>query len=161
MANPRVDDLSKFIALSRTRYLYGLDRTADDRLDWSPGGAALTPLQLADKTAAFTRIIAHLFEHHVFPERPATPPPPPESREAAKAAVEAGFAQLQSVVADLSPADLETLVPSPLGKMLPLAEMLWWLPAVLGYMQGQLNYVQTGYGDTDANVPPDWGAEVA
>jgi len=28
---------------------------------------------------------------------------------------------------------------------------------VTAYWQGQLNYIQTIYGDVDPNMPPDWG----
>jgi hypothetical protein len=161
MALPQLQALSRFLTMSRSRYLYGLDQTPDERLNWSPGGAAQTPLQLAGKTAAFAYTIAHLFEHRSFPERPASPPPAPESREAAKAAVEAAFARLRDTVAGLTEADLAAEVPTPWRKMAPIGEMLWWLPSVIGYLQGQLNYVQTAYGDTDPNMPPDWGAESA
>jgi len=30
---------------------------------------------------------------------------------------------------------------------------------VTAYWQGQLNYIQTIYGDVDPNMPPGWGQE--
>jgi hypothetical protein len=37
--------------------------------------------------------------------------------------------------------------------------MLSYLGGVTGYWQGQLNYIQTAYGDMDPNMPPGWGHE--
>jgi hypothetical protein len=32
-------------------------------------------------------------------------------------------------------------------------------PSVIGYHQGQLNLLQVIWGDTRANIPPNWGKE--
>lgn len=106
-------------------------------------------------------MLAHLIEHHAFPERPASPPPPLSSREEAKAAVAAGYARLRELIERLSEADLQSTVPAPWGTPTPLAEMLGWATSALGHYQGQLNYAQTAYGDMDPNIPPGWGAEPA
>jgi hypothetical protein len=158
MAIPQVQPLLRLIEMSRSRFLYGLEQTPDDRLAWSPGEAAAPPLKLADKLAGMILTIAHLIEHHAFPERPATPPPPSD-REAARAAITTAFERLQSVISQIKEADLQTQAPAPWGAMVPLTEWLWWVSSALGYMQGQLNYLQTAYGDMDPNIPPDWGRE--
>jgi hypothetical protein len=160
MALPQLQHLSKLITMSRNRFLYGLEQTPDDRLGWCPGGGAQTPLGIAGKAAGLAHVLTHLIEHQAFPERPATPPPPPADRAAARAAVEASFTRLQDRIASLSETDLHTPIPSPWGAMIPLAEMLWWTASAIGYMQGQLNYAQTAYGDMNPNIPPEWGTHV-
>jgi len=43
---PELQPLENWITMSRSRFVYGLDRVPDDRLNWSPGGEARTPLAL-------------------------------------------------------------------------------------------------------------------
>jgi hypothetical protein len=40
-----------------------------------------------------------------------------------------------------------------------LGELLLGSIGVIGYFQVQLNYLQLAYGDTDPNMPPNWGRE--
>src|SRR5687768_8393235 len=105
MPIPQVQYLMKTLAMSRSRFLYGLDRTADDRLNWSPGGAAATPLQLAGKAALFAGAMAHILQNRSMPDRQGGMPPPPASREEAKAAVDAAYERLRSVIAGLTEGD--------------------------------------------------------
>ena len=42
---------------------------------------------------------------------------------------------------------------------LQLREMVAAAPSVIGYHQGQLNLLQVVWGDTTANIPPNWGKE--
>jgi hypothetical protein len=157
MAITQLQPLLGTLRMTQSRFLYGLERTPDDRLGWSPGETASTPLQIAGKLAAFVGFFTHMLRERSMPERPATPPPPPGSREEAKAAVEAAYGRLRTAIEALSAADLDHPLPTPWGATVPLVEMLWWLNGVIGYWQGQLNYLQTAYGDTDPNMPPDWG----
>ena len=53
MPESQVQGVLKSLAMGRNRFLYGLDHVPDDRLNWSPGGEAPSPLQLAGKTALF------------------------------------------------------------------------------------------------------------
>jgi hypothetical protein len=150
--------LVKAIGMCRERMVYGLEKTPDDRLDWVPAGEARSPLGIAGAASRFLFFLTYLVETKSFPERPSDPPPPPASREAAVAALNEGFAGLERAVAALTDADMTQLVPSPWGEQVPLAEMSWWMPMVLGYLQGQFNYIQTAYGDGDPNMPPEWYA---
>ena len=101
MPIPQVQPLIRLIEMSRSRFLYGLQQTPDDRLTWAPGETAGTPLQIAGRLARMMQTIAYLIEHHAFPERPATPPPPPPDRETARAEVTAAF-ELSRVFGDTS-----------------------------------------------------------
>lgn len=157
MALQRLENTLKAIDMSGARYLYGLDRTPDDRLNWKPTEQARSPLELAGHAISFTRFLSHYIQHRTFPERPETPPPPPSTRDEAKAALAAGFAGVRDTVSRLTEKDLAGEIQAPWGKMVPVEVMVVWLPMVLGYLQGQLNYVQVAYGDMDPNMPPDWG----
>jgi len=157
MALPLVKPLLKSVEMARSRFLYGLDRTRDDRLTWNPGEAALTPLELAGKTARFVAFLTHYFEHGTMPERPASPPPAPQSREEAKAALDASFGRLLGVLEGLTEADLGKIVTLPWGETTALNDVLWAVPSIIAYHQGQLNYLQLAYGDKDPNIPPEWG----
>jgi len=161
MPLPQLQPLLKVIAMNRSRLLYGLEKTPDDHLTWSPGGEARPALHLVGRAALFAGYLAHLIQHRAAPDMQGGPPPLPQTREEAKAALESAFDRLRSAIAGLSEADLELKVPVPWGESVPVGHMLWSVPGVLGYQQGQLNYVQTAYGDTDANIPPNWGKEEA
>ena len=158
MSIPQVQPLLKIIEMSRTRFMYGLDQVPDDRLEWTPGEAAKSPLALAGKTAAFLQFVSHTLETRTRPDRSGGMPPAPASREEARAALTAGFSRLTEVISGLSETDLEQSVPMPWGAT-PMVEAICFLPAVLGYFQGQLNYVQLAYGDEDPNIPPEWRSQ--
>jgi hypothetical protein len=145
--------------MAQSRFLYGLERTPDDRLAWSPGGEGKTPLAVAGRLAGFLGFLTHMLQHHTMPERPDAPAPAPGSREEAKAAVAAAFAQLRTILEGMTEADLAAPLPTPWGTTVPAREMIGWINGVTSYWQWQLNYIQTIYGDVDPNMPPGWGQE--
>jgi DinB family protein len=159
MAVSQLQSLLKGMEMSERRFLYGLDRTPDDRLNWSPGGEAKTPLGVAGRLTGFLSFFSHLLETGAMPERPDSLPPPPENREAAKSAVAAAFRRLATLIEGMSEEDLARPLPTPWGTAVPAREMLGWINGVTSYWQGQLNYIQTIYGDVDPNMPPGWGQE--
>jgi len=158
MSLPQLRPILKQLAMGRSRYLFGLDRVPDDRLNYSPGGDARSPLALADYHANFFRMVNYLITRRAFPtERPEIVPS--ASREEAKAKVDAAYGALIATVKELSEDDLRKTLPAPWGGELTVEEFLTAGVFVAGYTQGQLNYVQMCYGDTDANIPPGWGTE--
>jgi len=159
MAVSQLQPLLKGMEMSERRFLYGLDRTPDDRLNWSPGGEAKTPLGVAGRLTGFLGFFSHLLETGAMPERPASLPLPPENREAAKSAVAAAFRRLGTLIDGMQEGDLARPLPTPWGTSVPAREMLGWINGVTSYWQGQLNYIQTIYGDVDPNMPPGWGQE--
>jgi DinB family protein len=166
MPESQVQGVLKSIAMGRNRFLYGLDQVPDDRLHWSPGGEAPSPLQLAEKTAVFLQAFAHVLQHGTWPQGLSFSSGPPADREAAKAALEGAFASLRQVIVNLSEADLAAPITLEWGRApdgvvleLPLREMVAATPSVIGYHQGQLNLLQVIWGDTRANIPPNWGKE--
>jgi hypothetical protein len=145
---------------SRSRLLYGLQRVPDDRLNWSPGEQARSPLALADYFAGFLQVIAAVTREREWPDRSGLPPPPPSAtREEARARLDAGFRALEEAVAAVPAAELDAPTPAPWGAPIAVREWLMWGTAVMGYCQGQMNYCQLAYGDADPNIPPGWGSE--
>lgn len=147
---------ARVLEMSRQRFLHGLDCVPDDRLSWSPGESSHTPLQLAGRLAGFldhrTRLLTSPPGAPVTRSAPAIP----SSREEARSRVGEAFGRLASAVEGLSEGDLDSPVMAPWGAEVPAGVMLLTVLNVVGYFQGQLNYCQLSYGDTDPNIPPDW-----
>jgi hypothetical protein len=134
--------LVTLLEMGRQRFLHGLDCVPDDRLGYSSGGSAHTPLQLAGRLAGFidhrARVLASAPGEQVSRSAPAVP----ASREEAASLVNAAFSSLARAVEGLSDADLERTVPMPWGAEMSLGAMLLTSLNVVGYFQGQLNYCQ-------------------
>lgn len=159
MANPLVQSALRSLDMGRSRFLYGLEKTPDDRLNWSPGGSARSPLQQADRTAQFLTFVSYWLKHRAMPEQRPAPPPPSQSREEASRRVAAGFDQLSSTIASLTEEELAKPITMPWREEMALGDAVGSVPGVVGYLQGQLNYIQLAYGDEDPNIPPEWGSE--
>lgn len=157
MSLPEVKPILKMLAMSRNRYVHGLDCVPDDRLTWSPGGEARSPLGLADYTVGFLGFVTHLITHKAFPEsRPQVTPS--ETREEAKERLNGVFTGLISAVQGLTEEDMDATIPVPWGES-RLGDFLAMTAFVSGYAQGQMNYCQLAYGDKGANIPSGWGKE--
>jgi hypothetical protein len=144
------------LAKARQRYVYGLEKVPDEQLNQSASETAKSPLQMAGMTSGFLSRVALMVQGAELPPRGGAQPPAPESREAAIAAVDAAFRKLEQAIADLKDEDMDRELPVPWGGTVPLKQMMWFLMGVPGYLQGQLNYAQTIYGDMAPNIPPSW-----
>ncbi len=158
MGQPEVDATLKSLAMARSRFNYGLECVPDDRLDWSPGGLARTPLQLADRLTTVLRFVCHLLTERAFPTtrvvvEPAT------SREVAKQQVDAVAAEVVAIIQRLTEDDMDATMPAPWSDAVPVRLFVFNLPYLYGYFQGQLNMLQLAYGDDKANIPPGYGTE--
>ncbi len=156
MPIPQAQLILKDLVLAQHRFLYGLDRTPDERLDWSPGEARKSPLQVAGTLAQFLNFIAHTLASQEMPSWDVDSLPSPVTRDAAKEAVATACAALRRAVEGLEPADLTRKPPPPWSEE-TLEEVLWQINGTILYHQGQLNYLQLCYGDRDPNIPPNWG----
>ena len=156
MALPQVQPLIKTATMARDRFVYGLEKVPDDKLAWSPGGEAKTPLQLAGTVEGFMGFMTQLVSTGAMPERGGERPAAPETRGEAQERVTNAINGAIAVMEGASEADLQKQVPVPWGGTVPAVEMMFGVCTVLGYFQGQLNYLQTSYGDMDPNIPPSW-----
>jgi hypothetical protein len=156
-----VKPILKGLAMGRNRFLHGLDVTPDDRLNWRPGGEAPTPLQLAGKLAGFLTFISEWVQTGEIhdPSKRSPPPPPPATRQEAKDRLGTAFDRMRTVCQAVTEADLARVLPTPWRQPTPLGEILPGIPGIVSYFQGQLNYLQLAYGDTNPNMPPNWGQE--
>lgn len=155
MASSDLQYLCKVIERGRSRFVYGLDRVPQDKLEWPPGGSAHSAIGLAGRLVTFLGFIGYMTRERAMPERRGGGEPP-RSVEEAKAAINAAAAELISAVSALTQEDLEKTLPAPWGVEIPLGEWAWMIPGVIGYHQGQLNLLQLAWGDTDPNIPPEW-----
>lgn len=148
--------LLTLLEMSRQRFQHGLDCVPEERLSWTPGGSAHSPLALAGRLAGFVDFRGRVLASEPGETVPRSAPSEPASREEAGDQIEAAFRRLAGAVEGLSAEDLERKLPAPWGAEIPLGVMLLTTLNVVGYFQGQLNYCQLSYGDTDPNIPPDW-----
>ena len=155
MSDLHISSLGKSTEAARQRFVYGLSKVPDDRLAWSPGGSATTPLIIAGRLAGTLNYLAQLVRGSE-PQR--TAPAIPDTREAAAGAVEQGFAALLAALGSIGEADLGREVPTPWGTRITVAQWLNMGQQVTGYYQGQLNMIQLCYGDEDPTRPPEWTA---
>lgn len=156
---PQLEPLSNALRFGEARLCYGLEQVPDDRLAWSVGGSANTPLQIAGKAANMVGFIAAALEMRAMPERSGAFPPASETREAALERLSTSFEKLQSALAGLGEADLAKTLRAPWGQELKLSEWIAFVNQVVGYWQGQLNLTQLAYGDENPNIPPQFTAQ--
>jgi hypothetical protein len=150
----QLEPLSRALEFARHRFTYGVSRVPEDRLNWSVGGSANTPLTVAAKAAGMIGFLGGALAARSMPERRG-PAAPPASADEAIAAVNASFNTLQDALAGLTEADLALTLPAPWGGDMALPDWIAFGNQVIGYWQGQLNLIQLAYGDEEANLPPD------
>ena len=155
MAAVDVNDFVKNLERSRSRFMYGLDCVPDDRLKWSPGGSAKSALELGDRVAGFLGFLSAMVAGK-DPGPRGEQPAGSESRDEAKGRINGAFEGLKSTVSGLSDEDLASSRTLPWGEVTTVGALLPGVMSVVGYFQGQLNYLQLAYGDENPNIPPDW-----
>src|SRR5438477_10980016 len=112
MPIPQAHLVLKGLITGQRRFLYGLDKTPDDRLEWSPGEADKSPLQVTGSLSQFLTFIAHMLAHREMPSR-AGSSPPPATRDAAREAIETAGAAVRRAVDELETGDLDRIFPVP------------------------------------------------
>jgi hypothetical protein len=157
MAATQVEDLINALRMAGERFLYGLSLVPEDRLAWAPAEGAKTPLQVAARMAGHVRFVTHLIrERSLPPDRSVFYAAPPTTREEARATVDEALQGMLAALSALEEADVEKPMQAPWGETLPIRRYLPFSLNSIAYFQGQLNYVQIAYGDTDPNIPPHW-----
>jgi hypothetical protein len=156
MPTADVTALIKNVGMAKDRFVFGFEKVPEDRLTFKPSETSASPLEVAGKAAGFAAFLAQFIAEGTMPDRSGGPKPAPASREAALAALNEGFDSLAQRLGGLSDEDLNRTLTMPWGTTISARDMLWGVTGVIGYWQGQLNYVQTIYGDMEPNIPPSW-----
>jgi hypothetical protein len=156
MAIPQLEAQATTARMARERFVYGLSKVQDDRLNWSPAATAKTPLQIAGALAAgilsfFVPIIAT----KALPSMEGGQGALPTSREEVNGALTDAFDALDAAIDGTKAEELSHPIPTPQvpGGTLTLEVWIGMALTTCSYFQGQLNYVQTACGDLDPNIP--------
>ena len=156
MPTAEVAALINNVTMARDRIVFGLEKVPDERLAYKPSETSASPLEVAGKASGFAAFLGHMIATGQMPDRSGGPQPAPTTREAAAGALSGCFEQLISNLSSLTDEDLNRSITMPWGSVVTARDLLWGVPGVVGYWQGQLNYIQTTYGDLEPNIPPSW-----
>jgi hypothetical protein len=136
-----------------TMLAFTLGTTALDKVTWCPcaqGEASdcRSALQQADECVRVNNSMAALLRGEEPGEHTEV-----ASVEQAKAELTASGENLANAVRGMAPADLGKMYPTRMGEW--PGSMIMSVPAFnMMYHVGQINYIQTLYGDTEFRVPP-------
>lgn len=145
--------------MARARFLYGLSKVPDDRLNWKPSETAKSPLQIAGTLVGFLTFLQQTIASKSLPPMDGGEQSLPTTREEVNTLLEQAFDGMIAGIESLSPEDLSIPLPAPWMPGVPLT-LGGWIGMALGvcsYFQGQMNYAQTVYSDMDPNLPENWG----
>lgn len=132
--------------------------TRADRLDWQPpaeeGGQTRSALQQVGECVVVNRYMAQLMRGEETPTAPSYEFAFASTEEAQRLLLESAM-ELADAIRGLSDADLDRDFKHPRGIIqgrnliiMPLRNM--------AYHGGQINFIQTLYGDSEFHVPPKW-----
>lgn len=158
MAVPEVEMTIRTLRMGRTRFLLGLEKVPEERLDWTPAPNVRSPLGVAQTMASYLFFLDYAVRNLDFPAQEVRPKPPSDRHELARN-IDGGFDRLIATLQGLDASDLDRELPAPWGGTMTLRLFVGFFAVVVGYWQGQMNYVQLAYGDTASNIPENWGAD--
>ena len=143
------------LGFAHRRFTHGFAQVPEERLNWSPGGSAHTPLAIAGRVVRFIGFIGAALGARAMPTPPAGGfAAGPDTRAAALEAIDGAFERLHAALGSLTEADLALTLRAPWGQDMTLAEWAAFVNQVIGYLQGQMNLVQLAYGDEEPHIPP-------
>ena len=154
--NPQVEGARQGATAARDRFLKLLAAVPDDKLNWSPSPSAKSALQVAAHAAVSYRAFGAILRGDPLPATTVEEIRAHSSAEEAKlrtrqdvvAAIEAGSEEVDAAIAGLSEERLGSTVKMPMFEA-PMSFFIA-LPAVHLYGHGgQIEYLQTIWGDTD------------
>lgn len=147
---PDIRDSAKHILTEVTEALVRAMRaTPDDKLRWSPGGAARSALAIFVECATSNMWFARLLraeEVSGFPEADASQFPDLQS---ALDLMEESHRQVLEAISAVEDAGLTRELTMPWGERMSIAQLLFLPSYHIDYHYGQVNYLQTIWGDTE------------
>lgn len=127
-----------------------LEAMSPEMLSASPGGQARTGYDIAyeitEGNRAFVERVAGTFTPRERSGRWMTCPTEQCKKEEIVADFRASVDAVTSLLASLEPADLDRIVAGPMGET-AIGRLAAFLPMHMMYHSGQLNYIQTLFGD--------------
>lgn len=135
-----------FTEKSGQEMLLTLARTPDDRLEWKPEPTARTPMDFLRECSVHCDEWAQLLESYVWPDQFMTRVGAITARDEAVLEMGGAIARLAQVIRSVPDEKLDLLLKTPWEE----APIGFWLTYAAGHTQyhtGQMNYIQTLYGD--------------
>jgi hypothetical protein len=134
-------------------YLRDLKATPEDQLTASPKGDARSICQFTGEVAGFNYMVAGMLIDKPYPKKT------PEEREAfyatikdkasAVAAIEQSLSVLVDAINQVPEKDWATMIEAPWGQPISKFGLAMFASLHSSYHDGQLNYIQTLFGDKD------------
>jgi len=140
------ESAARFTEKSGIEMLLTLARTPDDKLDWKPEPTARTVLDFLRECSVHCDEWAQLIDEAVWPEQFKTRVGSITTREEAVAEMNAAVARLAESIRAVPDDKLDMMLKAPWEE----APIGFWLTYAGGHNQyhiGQMNYIQTLYGD--------------
>jgi len=137
-----------FTEKSGQEMLLTLARTLEDRLEWKPEPTSRSALDLVRECSVHCDEWAQLLGLFTWPEQFKTRVGSITTREEAVAEMSAAVGRLVDAIRAVPDEQLETILKAPWDE----APIGFWLTYAGGHNQyhiGQMNYIQTLYGDLD------------
>ncbi len=134
-----------------------LDSTLPDRLNWSPpsdAGETRSALQQVGECVSVNHTYTKLIRGEVVAS-PDFPEVAFANLEDAKNQLKGSAHELANALRSMNDADLERVYSHPRAKMLG-ANLILMPLRNMTYHAGQINFIQTLYGDTVFHVPTNW-----
>lgn len=135
-----------FTEKSGQEMLLTLARTPDDRLEWKPEPTARTTMDFLRECSVHCDEWAQLLESYEWPEKFKTRVGAITTRDEAVLEMNAAVGRLANVIRTLPDDKLDQIFKTPWDE----APIGFWLTYAAGHTQyhtGQMNYIQTLYGD--------------
>lgn len=135
-----------FTEKSGQEMLLTLARTPDDKLDWKPEETARTTMDFLRECSVHCDEWAQLLESYVWPDKFTVRVGSITTREEAVAEMTASVKRLAEVIRAVPDEKLDIPFKTPWEE----APIAFWLTYAGGHTQyhtGQMNYIQTLYGD--------------
>ena len=126
--------------------LLTLARTPDERLDWKPEPTARTAMDFMRECAVHCDEWGQLLDLGVWPEAFQTRIGAITNRQEAIEEFQSGVSRLAAAIRDVPDDKLDVMLKSPWEES-PIAIWLTYAATHNQYHIGQMNYIQTLYGD--------------
>jgi hypothetical protein len=143
--------LADMVTNAASTFVADLKHIPEDKLTVSPGGVARPPLTFTAECIGFNNMIADFLSGG----QPTMPEPEKiekfyasiDTYDKGAAGITASAAKIKAALEAMEPSKLDEIVTAPWGAPMPLGVLTRIAATHMIYHDGQLNYIQSLYGD--------------